>query len=1026
MTVTTWEVNPDVIGGLNDGTSPANAYLSVLDGLIARATAIALGDVVDFNCLGASVDATGGLINLESLGWSGAGTLRFTSDLTTGATRETGKYTLQISNVDPFRIENGPENIELVDFQYETTNSGQGTPFLSKITANPGVDTSPKVAITNSFLIVSGASKSQAIYEIEGNAGGNVPELVLDGMTCDGPLDAIMFANFSSNITFTCGSSTITSIDRFYAYGNGNSFTGSSNATDSVFNVTGTWDSRSRCTLDFCATTPASGSRGTNSVDIGVFDDLFANAAIGDFTVPGSDSALVGTGSTGNNVGSDVSAPPPDVTAPNFTTQPFPTSISDVSFTCNFTTDESGDYRVVTVADGDPAPTVDEVLAGQESGGGAPIADSGLFSMTLNVAVAQGVVGLTATTAYDTYVAVVDSSDNKRLGNTLDVTTQALPDTTAPNFVAPLEVTDQTQVTVEITFESDEDGFYRVVALENNATTPTADEVLNGFGAGDSDPVFAGVFNTLSVQTPPSELITGLEAGTNYDVYAALQDAIGNSRLSPLLGIITLALGNVPPSISSTPQTTVTAGVLFTYNVTASDQDGDPVTLSAPTLPPSGWLTFNPGTGVLTGTAADTDAGNNSVVIRASDLTTFSEQAFTISVQIPTAQSDTNNGAHDTRSVSATMIDTSLNVTKLDGEIVEGVIVGDFTESEIPIINPGGSAPRYQDLWNSYTDNGATQGEETYSFIDDVSNPLTGRTFRVIFDENRPYPEIYPYESPNGWKFIKEVIKSGTWETNKFNRLRLWFRVPAGFTAASPGQHNIHFGTYVHGLTGSFLSAEAGGGNHYYHYGDAPITGGIIQWIIDWHPNHRRGADPNIEWVASEGENIEFPTGEEGHNYFDAMTRFYNQLKPEGFQFPSYPAQMDWLGVEVYKEDRPENVDKIYSIMSEYDIDGVSNLLQVRWQRNKADDVTIHEVRYSFTDIWLGGWDAATAAPDGLVSPPDGGAYNTMLYSSAAINMGSNDKIYIAIKRQGDGNHLMRQIIVPITNAGFPQLGGNT
>ena len=39
--------------------------------------------------------------------------------------------------------------------------------------------------------------------------------------------------------------------------------------------------------------------------------------------------------------------------------------------------------------------------------------------------------------------------------------------------------------------------------------------------------------------------------------------------------------------------------------------------------------------------------------------------------------------------------------------------------------------------------------------------------------------------------------------------------------------------------------------------------------------------------------------------------------------------------------------------------------------------------------------------------------------------MGANDKIYIAIKRQGDGNHLMRQIIVPTTMAGFPQLGGN-
>jgi hypothetical protein len=85
---------------------------------------------------------------------------------------------------------------------------------------------------------------------------------------------------------------------------------------------------------------------------------------------------------------------------------------------------------------------------------------------------------------------------------------------------------------------------------------------------------------------------------------------------------------------TSTAVTDATAGTAYSYDATAADADaGDTLVITAPTLPT--WLTLidnSDGTAALSGTPADGDLGDNDVVLRVSDGTDSSDQAFTITV----------------------------------------------------------------------------------------------------------------------------------------------------------------------------------------------------------------------------------------------------------------------------------------------------------------------------------------------------------------------------------------------------------
>lgn len=143
--------------------------------------------------------------------------------------------------------------------------------------------------------------------------------------------------------------------------------------------------------------------------------------------------------------------------------------------------------------------------------------------------------------------------------------------------------------------------------------------------------------------------------------------------------IITVADVNDVPTITSTAILTGYVGELYAYVLTASDIDANAtLTFSAVTIPE--WLTFDPGTGILTGTPAEGDKGDNEVLLRVTDGVEDVDQSFTIVVDGPNAINDLSAAGislfpvpakdHLTISFSNLAEDTQLDIISTAGNVV--------------------------------------------------------------------------------------------------------------------------------------------------------------------------------------------------------------------------------------------------------------------------------------------------------------------------------------------------------------------
>jgi hypothetical protein len=326
----------------------------------------------------------------------------------------------------------------------------------------------------------------------------------------------------------------------------------------------------------------------------------------------------------------------------------------------------------------------------------------------------------------------------------------------------------------------------------------------------------------------------------------------------------------------------------------------------------------------------------------------------------------------------------------------------DGFENGLRVVQPNRNDPNKY-LWNLY--------ESYASGATDVADGgLVGAKALVNRHDSgdRWQFQFYPYTEGlsgwgNGWQLARRFVTNpGSWATNRVNRLRFWIKLPNGVDTWGGGNSSLQFGSYYRcsGCSG----AEDGGG-HFYHMFNLGSTGEWHQVIVDTHPNHSRGDDGNRE----PGDRLH-PTGESGFTYFDLMTRFY-------LDFPSrsWPLGSNFMidGFEFYEETRPENVNQVFSLNGVYVPS--SNKISVGWQRRK-DEMGAHEVRYSFSDVFSVGWNAATPAPGGTVSPLGDGGYNGMAWSTTGISTSGRNVIYVAIKPQNSSS--FRQIAIPLSGGG--------
>lgn len=334
------------------------------------------------------------------------------------------------------------------------------------------------------------------------------------------------------------------------------------------------------------------------------------------------------------------------------------------------------------------------------------------------------------------------------------------------------------------------------------------------------------------------------------------------------------------------------------------------------------------------------------------------------------------------------------------------ILLDDFESGEIRIVNPDWSTPQGRLLWNQYQDD-FTEGPDpgVESVTSETAHDGT-HSLKVTVAAGNLYLQFYPYDGI--WRNMRDFVQpAADWQTNTFNRLRFWIKVPRGVETAGAGQANGYVGTYIRKSGGNPRSAEDGG-NHYYHSFNLPYTGEWHQVILDTHPTHRRGDGGGVE-----PGNQEYPTAESQFNYFDALTRFYVDFVG---RLRGYPADFYFDGFEAFRANKLENIDQIHTLNAVY-LPSI-NKLHVGWMRHKDQNAVKHEVRYSFEDVLTIGWDNAMPAPSGLVAPLGWQGYNGMDWSTDELDLSGQSTIYIAIKPEG--SDLFRQIAIPLTSGAGP------
>jgi hypothetical protein len=347
----------------------------------------------------------------------------------------------------------------------------------------------------------------------------------------------------------------------------------------------------------------------------------------------------------------------------------------------------------------------------------------------------------------------------------------------------------------------------------------------------------------------------------------------------------------------------------------------------------------------------------------------------------------------------------------------------DSFEEGLRMINPA-SPPHTQNIWQDVCPPGACSQASIAVTTEDshgggaslkyeLTDALAGNAPHGSSAYLRFRPET---DIDYGRHNASEYITSGKWKFDTYNRMRFWVKVPPAFAKefrAGWGRANMNVGTYIrssHGRLRNSGAEESGiGGGHDYHGFKIPYTGAWHQIILDMHPSHSRGGPGWVEWG-----NTPHPTGENGFNYFDALTLFYVDfvgLAGGYHALSKYPAEFYFDDFEFYKDTNPENVDQVYSLNGVYV--PADNRIYVGWSHPKYDEKTKYEVRYAFEDIYSlpNKWNSATPAPKGTVSPA-GGAYNLIEYITTRIKVTGHDTIYIAIK---PGNAaLFREIALPV------------
>ncbi|MEM7220843.1 MAG: cadherin domain-containing protein [Pseudomonadota bacterium] len=199
--------------------------------------------------------------------------------------------------------------------------------------------------------------------------------------------------------------------------------------------------------------------------------------------------------------------------------------------------------------------------------------------------------------------------------------------------IAVLDVNDTPPIiTPGQTFDIDEDAGVSasvgtVVATDADITGTLAGWTIT---AGNGDGVFAINASTGEITIADTSNLNH-EGSDQYTLTLEVSDGVATVSETVTIDINDI---NETPTFTSSPITSATEDVLYSYLITANDvDDGDTPSFSAITLP--AWLTLvdnGDGTATLSGTPTNDEVGGHSVDIQISDGSLTTNQAFTLTV----------------------------------------------------------------------------------------------------------------------------------------------------------------------------------------------------------------------------------------------------------------------------------------------------------------------------------------------------------------------------------------------------------
>ena len=176
--------------------------------------------------------------------------------------------------------------------------------------------------------------------------------------------------------------------------------------------------------------------------------------------------------------------------------------------------------------------------------------------------------------------------------------------------------------------------------ITSTPVTTATEDTLYSYDVDATDPDVGDVLSYSFTTSPAGMTIdsgTGLIEWTptneqvgNNDVVAQVTDLAGDTDTQSFT--ITVTNVNDPPVITSTPVTTATEDILYSYDMDATDPDVGDVLAYSLTTSPAG-MTIDAATGLIEWTPTNEQVGDNDVVVQVTDLAGATDtQSFTITV----------------------------------------------------------------------------------------------------------------------------------------------------------------------------------------------------------------------------------------------------------------------------------------------------------------------------------------------------------------------------------------------------------